>query len=217
MKETLVYGASWCADCRRAKKFLADQRVPYAWHDIEAGARAACDLIQEQQRRQEHHPDDRVPRRLASGRAHERGARATSSGSTATGDAARVRPDHRWRWARGTHHLDLRGPREPRDADHRLEGARRAGGRHRAARQLPRLPRGDRRRRARRPDRAAGAALRRRDAAGPVGHVDLAIDDRTTTSSRSTTANDDHYHARAVLLATGLVLPAHRRRRARTT
>jgi thioredoxin reductase (NADPH) len=30
-----VYGASWCGDCRRAKKFLADQRVSYEWHDIE--------------------------------------------------------------------------------------------------------------------------------------------------------------------------------------
>ncbi len=30
-----VYGASWCNDCRRAKKFLADQRVSYEWFDIE--------------------------------------------------------------------------------------------------------------------------------------------------------------------------------------
>jgi thioredoxin reductase (NADPH) len=30
-----VYGASWCNDCRRAKKFLADQRVSYEWHDLE--------------------------------------------------------------------------------------------------------------------------------------------------------------------------------------
>lgn len=30
-----VYGASWCGDCRRAKRFLGDQRVPYEWHDIE--------------------------------------------------------------------------------------------------------------------------------------------------------------------------------------
>ena len=30
-----VYGASWCADCRRAKKFLGDQRISYEWHDIE--------------------------------------------------------------------------------------------------------------------------------------------------------------------------------------
>jgi thioredoxin reductase (NADPH) len=36
MAETLVYGASWCPDCRRAKKFLADQRVAYEWHDIES-------------------------------------------------------------------------------------------------------------------------------------------------------------------------------------
>lgn len=35
MEEILVYGASWCPDCRRAKKFLADQRVPHSWHDIE--------------------------------------------------------------------------------------------------------------------------------------------------------------------------------------
>jgi thioredoxin reductase (NADPH) len=35
MEEILVYGASWCPDCRRAKKFLADQRVSYGWHDIE--------------------------------------------------------------------------------------------------------------------------------------------------------------------------------------
>jgi len=30
-----VYGASWCPDCRRAKRFLADQRIPFEWHDIE--------------------------------------------------------------------------------------------------------------------------------------------------------------------------------------
>jgi thioredoxin reductase (NADPH) len=31
-----VYGASWCPDCRRAKRFLSDQRIPFGWHDIEA-------------------------------------------------------------------------------------------------------------------------------------------------------------------------------------
>jgi thioredoxin reductase (NADPH) len=30
-----LYGASWCPDCRRAKKFLSEQRVPFEWHDIE--------------------------------------------------------------------------------------------------------------------------------------------------------------------------------------
>jgi thioredoxin reductase (NADPH) len=33
--EIKVYGASWCPDCRRAKRFLGDQRVPFEWHDIE--------------------------------------------------------------------------------------------------------------------------------------------------------------------------------------
>jgi thioredoxin reductase (NADPH) len=30
-----VYGASWCPDCRRAKRFLADQRIPFEWHDVD--------------------------------------------------------------------------------------------------------------------------------------------------------------------------------------
>lgn len=30
-----VIGAHWCPDCRRAKTFLADQRVPYDWVDLE--------------------------------------------------------------------------------------------------------------------------------------------------------------------------------------
>ena len=31
-----VIGASWCPDCRRAKTFLADQRIAYDWIDLEA-------------------------------------------------------------------------------------------------------------------------------------------------------------------------------------
>ena len=30
-----IYGAYWCPDCRRAKKFLGEQFVPYRWVDIE--------------------------------------------------------------------------------------------------------------------------------------------------------------------------------------
>ena len=30
-----VYGASWCSDCKRAKQFLGDQRIAFEWHDIE--------------------------------------------------------------------------------------------------------------------------------------------------------------------------------------
>jgi thioredoxin reductase (NADPH) len=35
MADIQLYGASWCPDCRRAKKFLADQRVDFEWHDID--------------------------------------------------------------------------------------------------------------------------------------------------------------------------------------
>ena len=31
----LVYGASWCPDCRRAKQFLASHRIDYTWFDLE--------------------------------------------------------------------------------------------------------------------------------------------------------------------------------------
>jgi thioredoxin reductase (NADPH) len=31
----VVYGASWCPDCRRAKQFLASHRVAYDWIDLE--------------------------------------------------------------------------------------------------------------------------------------------------------------------------------------
>jgi thioredoxin reductase (NADPH) len=30
-----VYGAPWCPDCKRTKKFLAEQRVEYDWFDLE--------------------------------------------------------------------------------------------------------------------------------------------------------------------------------------
>ena len=30
-----VYGAPWCPDCKRAKQFLGQQRVPYEWVDID--------------------------------------------------------------------------------------------------------------------------------------------------------------------------------------
>ncbi len=33
-----IYGAPWCPDCKRAKKFLAEQRVPYDWIDIDQDA-----------------------------------------------------------------------------------------------------------------------------------------------------------------------------------
>ena len=44
MAEIVIYGASWCPDCRRAKKFLGDQRIPYAWHDLETEPELAAEV-----------------------------------------------------------------------------------------------------------------------------------------------------------------------------
>jgi thioredoxin reductase (NADPH) len=44
-----VYGAPWCPDCKRAKRFLAEQRVPFAWVDIDEDA-AGLRYVEELQR-----------------------------------------------------------------------------------------------------------------------------------------------------------------------
>lgn len=47
MGETIaIYGAHWCPDCRRAKRFLSDQRIAYEWHDIETDP-AGIEIVQE--------------------------------------------------------------------------------------------------------------------------------------------------------------------------
>lgn len=38
MPQITVYGAPWCPDCKRAKRFLAEQRVSYDWVDIDQDA-----------------------------------------------------------------------------------------------------------------------------------------------------------------------------------
>jgi len=34
----IIYGTPWCSDCKRAKKFLGEQRIHYDWVDIENDA-----------------------------------------------------------------------------------------------------------------------------------------------------------------------------------
>lgn len=41
-----IYGAYWCPDCRRAKKFLGEQFVPYRWVDIEQDKEAEAFVLQ---------------------------------------------------------------------------------------------------------------------------------------------------------------------------
>ncbi len=34
-RDITMYGADWCPDCRRAKKFLGEWGIEYKWVDIE--------------------------------------------------------------------------------------------------------------------------------------------------------------------------------------
>ncbi len=41
MPGVTVYGAPWCPDCQRAKRFLGEQRIDYEWVDIDEDREAA--------------------------------------------------------------------------------------------------------------------------------------------------------------------------------
>jgi len=34
-KSIVMYGTSWCGDCRRARQFLDQHHIPYHWIDID--------------------------------------------------------------------------------------------------------------------------------------------------------------------------------------
>jgi mycoredoxin len=42
----LVYSASWCRDCREAKRFLEKHRISYTEIDIETNPGAAAEVVQ---------------------------------------------------------------------------------------------------------------------------------------------------------------------------
>jgi thioredoxin reductase (NADPH) len=47
MDQIIVFGAPWCPDCRRTKRFLTEQRIAYQWVDIDhddAGRRRVEEL-----------------------------------------------------------------------------------------------------------------------------------------------------------------------------
>jgi len=43
--ELILYSASWCPDCREAKRFLAKHNVPYKDIDIETTPGAADEVV----------------------------------------------------------------------------------------------------------------------------------------------------------------------------
>ena len=44
--ELTVYSASWCRDCREAKRFLAQHNIPFTEIDIEATPGAADEVLE---------------------------------------------------------------------------------------------------------------------------------------------------------------------------
>jgi mycoredoxin len=45
MSEITMYGAEWCTDCRRSKKFLDSNNVKYKYIDVEADESASDKVI----------------------------------------------------------------------------------------------------------------------------------------------------------------------------
>jgi len=43
-KPILIYGTTWCPDCRRAKQFFGEHRVQYTWVDIEQDEAAMAEV-----------------------------------------------------------------------------------------------------------------------------------------------------------------------------
>lgn len=46
MAEITMYGADWCGDCRRSKRFLDSNNVSYDYIDVEADASASEKVIE---------------------------------------------------------------------------------------------------------------------------------------------------------------------------
>jgi len=46
MSEITMYGAEWCGDCRRSKKFLDANNVKYNYIDVEADVTASEKVIE---------------------------------------------------------------------------------------------------------------------------------------------------------------------------
>jgi len=45
-ENVVLYGAEWCGDCRRSKRFLDENHVQYTYIDVEADATAAAKVVE---------------------------------------------------------------------------------------------------------------------------------------------------------------------------
>ena len=46
MSNLVMYGAEWCGDCRRSKRFLDSNNVEYTYIDVEADKSAADKVVE---------------------------------------------------------------------------------------------------------------------------------------------------------------------------
>ena len=44
--QIVMYGADWCGDCRRSKRFLDENKVEYTYIDVEADTSAAAKVVE---------------------------------------------------------------------------------------------------------------------------------------------------------------------------
>ena len=45
-ENVVLYGAEWCGDCRRSKRFLDENQVEYTYIDVEADTSAAAKVVE---------------------------------------------------------------------------------------------------------------------------------------------------------------------------
>jgi glutaredoxin-like protein len=45
-ENVVLYGAEWCGDCRRSKRFLDENHVQYTYIDVEADDTAAAKVVE---------------------------------------------------------------------------------------------------------------------------------------------------------------------------
>ncbi len=46
MSQVIMYGAGWCGDCRRSKRFLEENNVTFTYIDVENDVTAADKVIE---------------------------------------------------------------------------------------------------------------------------------------------------------------------------
>jgi glutaredoxin len=67
MASIIMYGAAWCRDCVRSKRFLDEHGLTYTYHDIEAEP-ALADVVVDYNMQAGHGPKRRIPIILVDGR-----------------------------------------------------------------------------------------------------------------------------------------------------